>query len=53
MGYNKIQRRITAYVYGKRRFNRSCVRLYKSCDEVKNVLNCEKIPGKMTQKLSR
>ncbi|MGN0394103.1 MAG: hypothetical protein ACI4EF_01970 [Coprococcus sp.] len=39
MGYNKLQRKITAYIYGKRKINNVAVNTYKNYTEVKKVLN--------------
>lgn len=39
MGYNKLQRKITAYVYGRKRINNMAVSVYKNYSEIKYILN--------------
>lgn len=39
MGYNKFQRKITAYIYGKKKINKMAVNTYKNFTEVEKILN--------------
>lgn len=39
MGYNKLQRKITAYVYGKKKINNMAVATYKNYTEIRDILN--------------
>ncbi len=39
MGYNKLQRKLTAYVYGKRKINKMAVATYKNYTEIRDILN--------------
>lgn len=39
MGYNKMQRKLTAFVYSKRRLNQSAIKTYDHFTEVINILN--------------
>lgn len=49
MGYNKLQRKMTAMVYSKKRLNEMAVNAYRNYSEVRDVLNFDNKIKKMTR----